>query len=242
MAHVIAAIFSIGAHHADEIYQIFEFAGYKLGINTATELPWEFHERMRSGLQPLIVFGFTRLLNFLSVLNPFVLATLLRLLYGLIGFYISLRLMRLLDKEFKLEAYRQTFVYFNILFWLLPYFHVRFSSESFSTLLFLGAFIIIRGGTNKLGWGRFPMAGILAGLAFEARFQMSFMIAGYFLWMLFIERQSLIKIGSFLVGICTAIALGCLIDFWLYGEWTLSWWQYLEQNLFEGKAVKLAAA
>lgn len=236
MAHVIAAIFSIGAHHADEIYQIFEFAGYKLGINTAAELPWEFHERMRSGLQPLIVFGFTRLLNFFSVFNPFVLATLLRLLHGLLGFHISLRLMRLLDKEFKLEAYRQTFVYINLLFWLLPYFHVRFSSESFSTVLFLGAFIIIRGGTNKLGWVRFPVSGILAGLAFEARFQMSFMIAGYFLWMLFIERQSLIKMVSFLVGICTAIALGCLIDFWLYGEWTLSWWQYLEQNLFEGKA------
>lgn len=231
-----AAVFSIGAHHADEIYQIFEFAGYKLGLNSAQSLPWEFHEQMRSGVQPLIVYGLTKFLGVLGLENPFIIATVIRLIHGLLGFSAGLQLTRLLEKQFFLKTYRAAFWYFNLLFWLLPYFHVRFSSESFSSLLFISAFLMLGENGKQTNLFRFLLAGLLCGFAFHVRFQISFMIAGYFFWLLLIERQSLKNSSGFIAGVLLAVGSGLLVDQWLYGEWTLSWWNYLEQNLFENKA------
>lgn len=234
-AHLIAAFFSIGAHHADEIYQIFEFAGYKLGLNTAAELPWEFQEQMRSGFQPLLVFGFTKLCHAISINNPFTIAAYIRLIQGLFSFYISIQLLKHLEKEIKSEKYKQALWHFNILFWLLPYFHVRFSSESFGTLLFLSAFLLLQ----KDGQKTFLLylgAGLLFGLAFATRFQIGFMIAGIFAWLLFIKKEKIHFLLLFVLGFGLSLGLGLLIDRWLYGDWVLSSWNYLDQNLFHNKA------
>lgn len=53
----ITALFSVGAYHADEHYQILEFAGLKLGLTSAENLPWEFHYQMRQTLQPFMVIA-----------------------------------------------------------------------------------------------------------------------------------------------------------------------------------------
>src|SRR5207249_5709053 len=49
---VIYAIFSTGDLHPDEYFQTVEFASSKLGITDATDLAWEYREKMRSWLQP----------------------------------------------------------------------------------------------------------------------------------------------------------------------------------------------
>jgi len=38
------------------------------------------------------------------------------------------------------------------------------------------------------------------------------------------------------LGIIVALALGLMADHWLYNNWTLSWWNYLDLNLFQDKA------
>ena len=86
IVHVIAAYFNLGVHQADELFQIYEFAGYKLGLNAATDLPWEFVEKMRSGIEPLLVYLFTKAFYFISVTNPFIISFFLRLVQSLLSF------------------------------------------------------------------------------------------------------------------------------------------------------------
>ncbi|HSS12456.1 MAG TPA: hypothetical protein VLL04_01095, partial [Rhizomicrobium sp.] len=53
---VVTAWFSVLFYFPDEHYQILEFMSYKLGITPASDLPWEFHARIRPWFQPLVYF------------------------------------------------------------------------------------------------------------------------------------------------------------------------------------------
>jgi phosphatidylinositol glycan class B len=52
----VAAYFMVGSLHADEHYQILEFANYKRGLVQAKQLPWEFGARLRPAIQPTMAF------------------------------------------------------------------------------------------------------------------------------------------------------------------------------------------
>ena len=65
---ILASIFSSGFHHADEHYQILEFAGSKLGTTEVENLPWEYQAKLRPTIQPTIVIGVFHLLDCLGFL------------------------------------------------------------------------------------------------------------------------------------------------------------------------------
>lgn len=237
IVHLVTAFFSVGYHQCDELFQIFEFAGYKLGINAANEMPWEFGARMRSGIEPLMVYSVTKLVHSCSIYNPFTIALFLRLSISLFSFYVITRFLRLCETELKRPVHQLYLWAFGLLFWCLPYFHARLSSENFSSNLFLLALIIILQNNNnapKLLLVLF--AGFLAGIAFVCRFQFVFMIAGLLGWLLLVSKPSFKFYLLFILGLIGALGFGLLVDKWLYGKWVLSWWNYLAQNLFEGKA------
>ena len=60
---ILSSIFSVGFYHPDEHYQILEFANYKLGNINSSQLPWEFHEKIRPTLQPLLALITIKILN-----------------------------------------------------------------------------------------------------------------------------------------------------------------------------------
>jgi len=236
-AHILAAFFSIGAHQCDEIFQVYEFAGYKLGLNTASELPWEFHEQMRSGIQPFIVYCITKALHVISIENPFTITWIIRTLQTLFSFFVMLRLLNLLERELPSQKYKGWLYGFGSLFCYLSYFHARFSSENFSATLFiLGLVIFLNAMYKKPSFLHLVTAGILFGLAFEARFQISFMIFGFFLWLLLIRKLQARYLIIAAFGLVLSLGIGLLADHWLYDRWTLSWWNYLDLNLFKDKA------
>lgn len=236
-AHLLAAIFTVGAHQADEIFQVFEFAGYKLGLNTAAALPWEFHEQMRSGIQPFIVFVITKAFNSVAIQNPFTIALIIRILQSLFSFIVVVKLLKFLDKEIDLPTSKLWLWAFGLLFWCLPYFHARFSSENFSVTLFIvGLLIVLKDKPLDESHFSFLKAGLFFGLAFVCRFQMSFMVAGLLCWLFFIKKTNPVLFITCVLGIILALALGLLADHWLYDNWTLSWWNYLDLNLFQDKA------
>lgn len=236
-AHLLAAFFSIGAHQCDEIFQVYEFAGYKLGLNAAADLPWEFHEQMRSGIQPFVVFSITKLLNSVSLENPFIISWIIRTLQSLFSFFVMLRFFKLFEKELTTQKFKTWLYGFGLLFWCLPYFHARFSSENFSATLFLFGLVIlldtIKENTSVL---KILLSGVLIGIAFEARFQISFMIVGLFFWLLFIRKFPVKYIIVLCLGILVSLGIGLLADHWLYDKWLFSWWNYLDLNLFKDKA------
>jgi phosphatidylinositol glycan class B len=126
---------------------------------------------------------------------------------------------------------------FTLLFWCIPYFHARLSSENFGTTIFLYALVMLLERLDgKAGFVSLFVSGFLFGLAFVCRFQLSFMLVGLLAWLLFIKK---IPVGYYvktIAGFIVALGLGALVDKWLYGQWTLSWWNYLYQNFFENKA------
>lgn len=242
--HILAAVFSIGYHQCDELFQVYEFAGYKLGLNSAADLPWEFHEQMRSGIQPFMVYIVTKAFHFISVSNPFTVAFFMRLLMAILSFCATVALTNQLEKEISSEKLKQ-WLWLSVFFsWCLPCFHARFSSENFSATLFIfGLAFLLRNRhpersrrEGKPIFLFFLLSGVLFGLAFHARFQISFMIAGLLAWLLFVNKTSFKLIATLILGIVLAFILGLIFDHWLYGRWTLSWWNYLDLNLFKDKA------
>lgn len=235
--HLITACFSIGYHQCDELFQVFEFAGYKLGLNSVNEMPWEFISQMRSGIQPLLVYFVTKIFNTLSVTNPFYMAFFLRVVMALLSFFVVTKFLRVFEDECITERSKLMLWAFGLLFWCLPYFHVRLSSENFASVLFLFALTLLFTYIKNNNEAKILLfAGILLGFSFVCRFQFSFMIAGLLAWLIVIKRIGFKPLFIILFGLLISLGLGLLVDKWLYGNWVLSWWNYLQQNLFENKA------
>jgi GPI mannosyltransferase 3 len=223
--HLLAAWFSIGRYHADEQFQILEFTGYKLGINTAQELPWEFHEKMRSSTQVFFTYCVIKALPFIQ--NPFIRAFILRLISSLLGFFALYQL----TKTFKHYFSEKQFNWLMLLtctYCFIPYFHARFSSENISSsLLILGLVIILNLKKNSyLLW-----AGILFGLAYTVRMQTLFMLFGLGFWLLFIYKSKWQQIALLTFGFGIAVFIGLVCDRWFYGIWTNTTWNYVYQNI-----------
>ncbi|MGZ3883629.1 MAG: hypothetical protein ACXVPQ_04795 [Bacteroidia bacterium] len=234
LIHIITAYFSVGYHHGDELFQIYEFAGYKLGLNSASTMPWEFHEKIRPGLQPLIVYGFTKFFSALSVSDPFTVSLFLRLCQSLLSFFAIVQLLRYFETELQDEHLKKIYWWAGLLWWCLPYFHARLSSENFSSTLFLlGLVLILR---ERGRWWHFMLAGLLFGLSFLCRFQLGFMVFGCCAWLLFVNRSPFKFLLVLFSGVLAALAIGAFVDQWLYGEPVLSWWNYLDANFFKDKA------
>ena len=235
--HLLTAHFSRGYYHPDEHFQILEFLNYKLELSPASDLPWEFSAHIRPWLQPALFTGLTRFWRALGITSPIVWAELFRILAGLLAwtsqFFLILRCKDWLQNDTrKLERVAMLFA----LMWWIPFVHVRTSSESFSSSFFyLGLVALtapsIRGAIAF--WG-----GLALGLAFECRFQTGFLIAGLATWLLFIKKISPKVIALSLGGFALAFALGRWCDYWGYGGWTFSPWNYLHANIFENKAAQ----
>ncbi len=237
--HLLAAYFSVGYHQCDELFQVFEFAGFKLGINKIEEMPWEFASQMRSGIEPLLVFSVTKAYHFFNNYNPFNVALFLRLIVAMASFLAVLKLISQLEEELINEKSRNYLWGFGLLFWCLPYFHVRLSSENFSSLFFIIGLTIV---LQNLKQGKPSLsllfAGFSFGLSFVCRFQFAFMIAGLFAWLMWVRKPVAKYYVKLVSGLFLALLVGMFVDQWLYGKWTLSWWNYLSENLFQNKASR----
>ncbi|MFZ4477890.1 MAG: hypothetical protein ACOYPR_22025 [Saprospiraceae bacterium] len=85
---LISAWCTIGYHHPDEHFQIWEFANYKLGHIPASALPWEFPAQMRPGLQPFMAYYLVQISRTLGIDNPFIQVFLMRLLCGAAALWV----------------------------------------------------------------------------------------------------------------------------------------------------------
>ena len=240
--HLLAAVYSIGHHHCDELFQIYEFAGYKLQINQLNDLPWEFAAKMRSGIQPLIVFGISKLFFSIGINNPFHIAILIRVLQSIFSFFVLVKFLKLFEPKFESESFKKLLWFCGLLLWCMPYFHARFSSENFSVSVFVLSVIIIYKQHEQIKFTRYLLAGVLFGLAFCIRFQTLFFIIGLAAWLLWIQRISYKQITLLLFGLSLALVFGYYCDYWLYDTFTFSWWNYLNENLFQNKANNFGTA
>ena len=231
---VIAAIFSSGYIHFDEHFQILEFAGYKLGINKPADLAWEFNAQMRPAIQPAMVVLVYKVLSPLGLDNPFFVAFLLRLISAALTFIAFILIYRVYKDQIKDELLRKWFFILSFLLWFAIFNGVRFSSENWSGIFFIFGFSAYFLWSKRKLQG-FLLVGILLGLSFAFRYQTAFLLLGFGLWLLIIQKEKFLNLLLIASGILLVFGLSILIDHWFYGEWTIAAWNYLDQNIIQDK-------
>ncbi len=233
--HIVAAIFSLGQHSADEHFQVLEFLNFKLGLTPPQVLAVEYGERMRPWFQPGFYFLIAKALSAIGVVSPFIWAFFFRLASALIGWLSLALLAACVPLWFQESGKLRRFAWSLLgLLWYLPALHARTSSENFSGSFFLiGLCVLV---ISRMRRQRFVfLAGLSLGLAFESRFQAGVMIAGLCAWLIFrvhIGKRSLLALFA---GLGVAIGLGRVIDFWGYGEWVMSPLRYVDYNLIRNE-------
>ena len=184
---VIAAWYTIGYHHPDEHFQIWEFAHYKMGRIPASCLPWEFPAQMRPGLQPFLAYSVILTFEALGLTDPFLQVFFTRLVCGLAALWVYWSWTKWLSKDFTNPHSLRWMRLGLLFFWLMPYLNVRFSSENTSAICFFGGLLLLLT-TMDGSPGRKPIglitAGVLRGLSFFFRYQIAFAGVGLGAWLL----------------------------------------------------------
>jgi GPI mannosyltransferase 3 len=225
--HLLAAWFSIGRYHADEQFQILEFTGYKLGINDSVSLPWEFHEQMRSSTLVFFTYMFIKAMPWIQ--NPFIQVFILRLCSSLFGLLALFRLNSMFKDTLSQAQYRYLVILSSI-YCFIPFFHARYASENISISLFIFGFVLTLNRKSLI------IAGLLFGLSYSVRMQSLFLLFGFGLWLLIINKIKWADVIKLSTGFILAVILGLWADKWFYGEWVNTTWNYVYQNIVLGKS------
>ncbi|HHZ64062.1 MAG TPA: hypothetical protein EYN38_03250 [Flavobacteriales bacterium] len=239
LVYIIAGVFSVGNYHADEHYQILEYAGTKLGLTDGSTLSWEYQLQIRSALQPGIAYISTIFLNSLGISSPFSAATFLRLLSAALSLLsIHLFLKAFIDKVN--PKWKSGFAMCALLLWFTVFVNVRFSSENWAGTCFLIGISLLQLPFGK-GSLRWLCIGMIFGAAFLFRNQVGLMIFGLMLWMLFIQKDKFRHLATMCVGILLTIGIGAVIDRWFYGSWSIPLYGYFLYQVVLGRAATFGA-
>ena len=235
VALLILAYFSIGYLHPDEHFQILEFAAWKLQLTTQDKLAWEFPSRMRPAIQPAMVVAIHHLFALFGCRNPFTIAFFLRILSSALSFTAMWMIYKNYSGGIRDKVFQNWFLFLSFLLWFALYNGVRFTSEYWSGDIFIIGFSFFFLKRRTGFWFDYLMTGILLGLSFIFRFQSGLLIAGFCLWLIFIKKEKTYLLAFLALGICCSFITGIILDRWFYGEWTLTVWNYFQENIIADK-------
>ncbi|HEV8548541.1 MAG TPA: hypothetical protein VGQ57_05920 [Polyangiaceae bacterium] len=244
--HLVVAFRSQGFYQCDEHFQILEFLGVKLGMAQAADLPWEYAARMRSWLLPALLWPVAKLALAAGAGDPFTLARIFRTFSALLAFAGLLAFARCLPLWLPDGRVRRGTLLVMQFFYWVPVLDARTSSENFAQAFFLLGLAALLGGFRRDFTAPAPgsrdwlstglMAGGCFGLAFVARFQSAFLVAGATAWLWLLGRERWSRLASLGAGFLAAVAAGALVDRWGYGQWAFPAWSYLRINVLEHAA------
>ena len=231
VVYFTTAYFSEGYFHADEHFQIIEFANSKIEPYKTNELAWEYKAQIRPSLQPTIAYLFLKALPNFGITNPYTQTSFLRFLTALLAL-ISIRLfIRKTENQIENKKLQIPYHFLSYFLWFLPLVSCRFSSETWSGLFFLNALTIVI--TNKTK----PLVlGCFLAISFFFRYQIAFSIVGLFCWLLYEQKYSwqyFVKIAISFIGI---ICLNIILDSWFYQQFVFVPWNYFYSNIVQGVA------
>ena len=236
--HICAAFFSEGRAHPDSDYQILEFAHSKIETGASRTLPWEFFDEIRPAVQPAIAYVVHR---YVSGPDPFSTALVLQFASAVLGF-LSIWLLCAHALRWLSHGWaRTTLVLFTGMFWLLPFLNARFASETWAgAFLCLGILLTLAACDDKRrsSFTLAAAAGLVLSFAFYLRFPVAFALVGMGLWLIFIQRPGIRILAAMALGFLVALGLNVAVDYWFYGNWTLTPVNYFLVNLVDGKAAQ----
>jgi GPI mannosyltransferase 3 len=235
LTHLIASYTSIGFYSMDEHYQILEPLAHKLNLRDIHIYEiWEFGNGLRPWTQVYIFFYIIKFLQFFSIEDPFVWVLVIKFFLSVLGFFSIYILYNFLIKKKLIEKnYFNTYIFF--FFWFLIFFHSRTSSENFSISIFIIGFVLLFS-LEKINYKNiaiFITVGLLFGLSILLRYQLVFILIPFFLW-LWIYYFNFIKVFSLGLLIILCLILGLIIDFYGYGNFINTYYNYYYFNLVVG--------
>jgi phosphatidylinositol glycan class B len=233
--YLLVAYNSVGFHQFDEHFQIAEFANYKLGWIDSTKLPWEFREKIRPGLQPFICFFVFKVCQLLGETDGYNLVLVLRVITAV----FSVVVMTFLKNSYKSKIGSKLYpflLFITFFLWFLPYLNVRFSSETWSGLFLVWSIAIIQTDKNRGELKRFFLIGVLLGISILCRYQSCLFVLGIGLWFIVINNVKTKGLVQFIFSLLVIFIVGVLIDRWLYGQYTITFYNYFHTNIVKNVA------
>ena len=229
---LFTAIHAVGYHHADERYQIIEFANHFLGNVEGSQLSWEFQYKIRPTIQPLMAAFLISVCKWFGVRDAFDVMVIIRVLTGLFAMVVYLDFIKGLMRR---HCPKLTYIWVVGAFglWYMPYLMIRFSSENFASLFFLLGYSSLILKTNK----NFLLSGIFLGLSFAFRFQIGIAIAGITLYLVIVESIKWKYLLQLILGGSLVLVALVLLDRVFYNEWVFTPWKYVQLQLMEGRAA-----
>lgn len=234
IVYIIAAWYNVGYYHADEHYQLIEFSGLKLGWNDKHNLAWEFHSMIRPTFQVWVCYLVLGFFKILGIGDPYFQSFILRLITAFLtisGIYLFYK-----RSKYMLPT-NSHFVYACLSFfiWFIPFISVRFSSETWSGILFMIGLSFLLTQNNYQKRNSY-LAGLFIGLSFLCRFQTGFMIIGMIGWLTFIRKYSVSQLAEVIIPILIVIQIGVALDSLFYGEYVITFWNYFKANIINDVA------
>jgi hypothetical protein len=244
LAAAVAGLLLYGPYHLDELGQIVAFSLFKLGIQPAADLPWEYAARMRPWLQPAVYAGLMRpVLATVGYHYPTLerLLVLAQLPLVTAAMVMLARMARAPSAPLHPELWRLGRWTLLAWFWL-PSMLMRHSAEAWSTcLLVIALSLWYRGAAAR--HASMIIAGAVAGLAFWLRFQLGLFLAPFWLMLLVDaararQDRELRRLAFFALGVLFAVAINLVIDAWGYGAFVMTPVRYVLENIFAGRAAQ----
>lgn len=237
---VVSSWFSMGYQQMDEHFMILEFSNYRLGLAPQNTIPWEYTEKIRPSLQPTIAHSVFQAFHAIGIHSPFFHVFVLRLLAGLLAWFVSCKVALRLAGTMADETVRKWWIMAVSCLWFMPYLGVRFSSENFAGFTLMAGLLVVPGifkrGNIIAANARWFFSGLLLASAFYFRFQIAFSIIGILLWLLLYARP-LWKAYVFLfLGALVAVGINLMLDHWFYNAWVLTPFNYFEANIVKDAA------
>lgn len=238
--HLISVYYSVGFYSDDEHFQILEPTAYLLGINeiliddpTGYYWEWESHARIRPWTQPYIYFKLISLLKVIGINDPFSWTFTIRLISSILGFSSIIFLFKTIEKDFFKKNIKFNYLLF-FTFWFYPFLHSRTSSENLGITLFIFIFCFLYKHIENKNFSSnnllISLIGFLIGIAMVIRFNLVFTFVPLFTW-LFFFKFNFLKLFLISINIFLALCLGLVIDYFNYGSFKNTYYQFYKHNL-----------
>ena len=237
-AHLIMAIFSIGFHQFDEHFQIIEFLNFKLFGGPEKDLPWEYRDQIRPWFQVFLYYFLVYPFKAIGLDSPFFITWVLRTITGLFGLVCTWTLKDWLIEKFENDEIKvKASLFFLTLFWFVPYIHVRTSAESLSLAFGLLGFSLFLKNLEKENFLPSLLTGLILSFSYLAKSQGAIAVAFLWFWAVAFHYKRWRFLTYVAVGVLLGIGLGVVVDYWGYGNWTFSPWNYYRVNIIEDRAA-----
>ncbi|MBS4042673.1 MAG: hypothetical protein KGZ59_02530 [Chitinophagaceae bacterium] len=237
LIQIVFCITGIGYFHPDQHFQIIEFSSLQLHLPNAANSVWELESSIRPTIQVYLFSGYRLIVEYLGVLNPFIQLLILRLIQGLLFWYLLNYIAFFYNKHTSHKNLIVTLLIINFS-WFLPYSRTLFSSEITAALIFFFSIFLFHKQTleNKKSWINLLLIGFLIAISFYMRFQLGFAIAGFFFLIFFLEKKYSTTF-LLLFGFSLGVALNVFIDFLFYQKIVFTPFLYFNKNIVEGVAA-----